>query len=268
MSILPSTFNRAALCVQWSPQENKFALGGGSKSVAVCYYQEENNWWISKLIRKKHMSSVTCVRCHSNNWLLATGSSDFKCRLFAANIASVDVSVKRKFGELLMEVDVAKNWVHGLSWSPSCSTLAICAHDSCVHVIDLEDPSQVPSMDKEPKCYTIKFPQLPQCAAMFLDENRLVSVGFHDKPLLFKRSGGEGGWVMEGELNAKDNKEKKTSSKFANSLGMFNAAAGETKAKPTFARVKTEIKPMKADSKVVTQFSVSGMDQSLDTYTL
>ena len=62
MTILPSNFNRAALCVQWSPKENKFALGGGSKAVAVCYYQEENNWWISKLIRKKHNSSVTCVK--------------------------------------------------------------------------------------------------------------------------------------------------------------------------------------------------------------
>ena len=90
MSILPSTFNRAALCVQWSPHENKFALGGGSRSVVVCYYQEENNWWISKIIKKKHTSSVTCVSWHSNNWLLATGSSDFKCRIFAANISSVD----------------------------------------------------------------------------------------------------------------------------------------------------------------------------------
>ena len=138
MSILPSTFNRAALCVQWSPHENKFALGGGSRSVVVCYYQEENNWWISKIIKKKHTSSVTCVSWHSNNWLLATGSSDFKCRIFAANISSVDAGVKRKFGELLMEVDVAKNWVHGLSWSPSCASLAVCAHDSCLHVIDLE----------------------------------------------------------------------------------------------------------------------------------
>ena len=54
------------------------------------------------------------------------------------NISSVDAGVKRKFGELLMEVDVAKNWVHGLSWSPSCASLAVCAHDSCLHVIDLE----------------------------------------------------------------------------------------------------------------------------------
>ena len=271
MTILPSNFNRAALCVQWSPKENKFALGGGSKSVGICYYQEENNWWISKLIRKKHNSSVTCVQWHSNNWMLATGSSDFKVRLFAANISSVDVDVKRKFGELLMEVDVAKNWIHGLSWSPKCTSLAVCAHDSCVHVIEVDD---VPNLERDPKCYTAKFAQLPQCAALFLDENRLVSVGFHDKPLLFKRESSGGKWVLEGELKATSTSAKKTNSAFASKMGMFNqqAAGGGagplSKSKPTYARVRTDIKPLVPASTTVNKFSVSGMDQNLDFYNL
>ncbi|CAA0833429.1 Actin-related protein 2/3 complex subunit 1A [Striga hermonthica] len=36
--------NRAALCVQWSPKENKFAAGSGAKTVCICYYEQENNW--------------------------------------------------------------------------------------------------------------------------------------------------------------------------------------------------------------------------------
>uniref|UniRef100_A0ACD5ZDY5 Uncharacterized protein n=1 Tax=Avena sativa TaxID=4498 RepID=A0ACD5ZDY5_AVESA len=59
--------NRAALCVQWSPKENKFAVGSGAKSVCICYYEQENNWWISKVIRKKHESSVTSLAWHPNN---------------------------------------------------------------------------------------------------------------------------------------------------------------------------------------------------------
>ena len=264
MTILPSNFNRAALCVQWSPKENKFALGGGAKSVGVCYYQEEENWWVSKLIRKKHNSSVTCVQWHSNNWILATGSSDFKVRLFAASIPSVDLDApKRKFGELLMEVDVAKNWVHGLCWSPKCTSLAVCSHDSCLHVIQVDD---LPNMDKDPKCHTVKFSQLPQCAALFLDENRIVSVGFHDKPLLFSKKDNK--WVMEGELVAKDaQNSKKVNSAFASKMGMFGGVAGAgagSKSKPTYARVKTDIRSLKAS----TSFSVSGMDQSLDFYNI
>ena len=69
--------NRAALCVQWSPKgsakcptllllityvihiilkflrfalsilplENKFAVGSGAKTVCICYYEQENNWY-------------------------------------------------------------------------------------------------------------------------------------------------------------------------------------------------------------------------------
>ncbi|KAK2633351.1 hypothetical protein Ddye_032748 [Dipteronia dyeriana] len=62
--------NRAALCAQWSPKENKFAVGSGAKTVCICYYEQENNWWVSKLIRKKHDSSVTSVAWHPITFFL------------------------------------------------------------------------------------------------------------------------------------------------------------------------------------------------------
>ena len=37
--------NRAALMARWSPLGNKFAITSGAKSVCVCYYEQENNWW-------------------------------------------------------------------------------------------------------------------------------------------------------------------------------------------------------------------------------
>lgn len=36
--------NRAARCVKWSPKENKFAVGSGSRLVSVCYFEQENDW--------------------------------------------------------------------------------------------------------------------------------------------------------------------------------------------------------------------------------
>ncbi|XP_022556290.1 actin-related protein 2/3 complex subunit 1A isoform X2 [Brassica napus] len=100
--------NRAALCVQWSPKENKFAVGSGAKTVCICYYEQENNWWVSKLIRKRHESSVTSVAWHPNNILLATTSTDGKCRVFSTFIKGVDTKdpkagspAESKFGEVL-----------------------------------------------------------------------------------------------------------------------------------------------------------------------
>lgn len=72
-------------------QEDKFAVGCGAKCVSVCYYEEDQNWWVSKHI-KKHKSTVLRVDWHPNNVLLATSSTDFKVRIFAAHIKGVDKS--------------------------------------------------------------------------------------------------------------------------------------------------------------------------------
>ena len=31
--------NRAATCVKWSPEENKFAVGSGARLISVCYFE-------------------------------------------------------------------------------------------------------------------------------------------------------------------------------------------------------------------------------------
>lgn len=86
--------NRAVTDVKWSPDENKFAASSGMKTVPVCHYEESNNWWVcdhimkdKNLFPKGFKSTVLCVAWHPNNCILATGSSDFKCRVFSAFLA-------------------------------------------------------------------------------------------------------------------------------------------------------------------------------------
>merc|ERR1711872_633356 len=43
--------NRAATCVRWSPEENKFAVGSGAKIISVSYYEKDNDWWVAKHIK-------------------------------------------------------------------------------------------------------------------------------------------------------------------------------------------------------------------------
>jgi len=61
--------NRAATCVRWSPLENKFAVGSGARMVSVCYFEQENDWWISKQIKKPIRSTVTWLVSMSNSGL-------------------------------------------------------------------------------------------------------------------------------------------------------------------------------------------------------
>jgi actin related protein 2/3 complex subunit 1A/1B len=82
--------NRAATCVRWSPNEDKFAVGSGAKLISICYFEEANDWWVSKHIKKQIRSTITCLDWHPNNFLIACGSTDFRVRVYSACIKEVD----------------------------------------------------------------------------------------------------------------------------------------------------------------------------------
>ncbi|KAH7669657.1 Actin-related protein 2/3 complex subunit 1 protein [Dioscorea alata] len=176
--------NRAALCVQWSPKENKFAVGSGAKTVCICYYEEENNWWVSKLIRKKHNSSVTSVAWHPNNILIATTSTDGKCRVFSTFIKGVDAratgissSNDAKFGEQIVQLDLSSTWTFGVKWSPSGNTLAYAGHNSMIYFVDDVGPS--------PSAQSVAFRDLPLRDVLFVSDRMAIGVGFDCNPMVF-----------------------------------------------------------------------------------
>ncbi|KAJ9172856.1 hypothetical protein P3X46_016054 [Hevea brasiliensis] len=176
--------NRAALCVQWSPRENKFAVGSGAKTVCICYYEQDNNWWVSKLIRKRHDSSVTSVAWHPNNILLATTSTDGKCRVFSTFIKGVDTrdskagsSSDSKFGEQIIQLDLSFSWAFGVKWSPSGNTLAYVGHNSMIYFVDDVGPS--------PLAQNVAFRDLPLRDVLFVSEKMVIGVGFDCNPMVF-----------------------------------------------------------------------------------
>lgn len=61
-----------------------------SRSIAVCYFDEENNWWVSKHIKKPLRSTVLTVDWHPNNVLLAAGAADARAYVYSAFIKGVD----------------------------------------------------------------------------------------------------------------------------------------------------------------------------------
>ena len=90
--------------------ENKFAVGSGARLISVCYFEKENNWWVSKHIKKPIQSTVTCLDWHPNNVLLAAGSTDFKARVFSTYIKEIEErpqstpwGSKMPFGQLMAE---------------------------------------------------------------------------------------------------------------------------------------------------------------------
>ena len=61
-----------------------------SRAIAICSFDPENDWWVSRLLKKPIRSTVLSVDWHPNNVLLAAGSADMKARVFSAFIKDVD----------------------------------------------------------------------------------------------------------------------------------------------------------------------------------
>jgi hypothetical protein len=64
--------------------------GNVHRTIAVCSFDEENNWWVSKHIKRPLRSTVLAIDWHPNNVLLAAGAADAKAYVFSAFIKGID----------------------------------------------------------------------------------------------------------------------------------------------------------------------------------
>ncbi|XP_020577845.1 actin-related protein 2/3 complex subunit 1B-like isoform X1 [Phalaenopsis equestris] len=262
--------NRAALCVQWSPKENKFAVGSGAKTVCICYYEPENNWWVSKLIRKRHDSSVTSVAWHPNNILLATTSTDGKCRVFSTFIKGIDMkdsgtssSRDLKFGEQIVQLDLSSSWSFGVKWSPSGNTLAYAGHNSTVYFVE--------DIHNSPLAQNVAYRNLPLRDILFVSERMVVGVGFDCNPMVFTKDA-TGLWsfakFLEERKSAQSN--SKYGSQFSEAFGKLYGQSkhgvndGVDSLRPrgiAHENTITCIVPLRKEGeKIVRRFSSSGLD--------
>lgn len=228
-SLVLLRLNRAALCARWAPSGGKFAIASGAKTVSVCHYEREHDWWESRLIKKHHASSVVSVAWHPSGILLATACTDCKARVFTAHVSGVDdadaaaaVAGNHRFGDCVLEVDAFGAWTHSIAWSPSGTTLAFPAHDSTLHLVTRLAGANVAEWQSSHIDAVIRVRGLPLVDLAFLSEDTLVAGGFDCSPLLFEKTDGES-WALSRELTGAVAKESRRSSQFTAGLAMFKA---------------------------------------------
>eukprot|EP01115_Flamella_aegyptia_P005427 TRINITY_DN228_c1_g4_i1.p1 TRINITY_DN228_c1_g4~~TRINITY_DN228_c1_g4_i1.p1 ORF type:complete len:387 (-),score=90.66 TRINITY_DN228_c1_g4_i1:48-1208(-) len=210
--------NRACTDVQWSPNEDKFAVASGAKSISVCYFEEDNDWWVSKHIKKNIKSTVLSIDWHPNNILIASASSDFKCHVHSGFVKGVDqkpdstpFGMKLRFGESLGEYP-SSGWVHCARWSPSGNQICITSHDSTVAFIDVTEGA--------PGEYQIvKVKGLPFVNVFWLNENNVVAAGHSMYPQTYVKT--EEGWVTDRNLDEKKVVVKKEKSSVSKAFEMW-----------------------------------------------
>ncbi len=172
--------NRAATCVRWSPSELKFAVGSGARLISICYFEEENDWWVSKHLKKPIRSTITTVAWHPNSVLLAAGSTDAHARVFSSFIKGVDERPEASvWGERLPFNTVcgeylnnSAGWIHGCAFSPSGNALAFTAHDSSVTVVYPNGADQPPKA-----VVSINTQLLPFLSLIWNGESEIIAAG-------------------------------------------------------------------------------------------
>ncbi|CAG8525546.1 9904_t:CDS:2, partial [Ambispora gerdemannii] len=191
--------NRAATFVRWSPKENKFAVASGARCIAVCYFEESDDWWISKLLKKPIRSTVLSLDWHPNNVLLAAGSADFKARVFSAYIKGVDQKPpssvwgdKLPFNTVCGEFTNGNGgWIHSVAFSPSGDALAFTGHDSQISIVY---PGSSSLKD-------IKVATLPYLSLLWITENKIIATGYDCAPVLFETRDGQN-WKFSKVIDA------------------------------------------------------------------
>ena len=189
-SLVLLRINRAATCVKWSPEENKFAVGSGARLISVCYFEEGMDWWVAKHIKKPIRSTITALDWHPNNCLLAAGSSGFKVRVYSAYVKEVeekpsatDWGTKMPFQAMMAEFTNSPNgggWIHSVSFSGDGNRLAWVAHDSSISVADAANGKTVTRLLTN---------ELPLLSCVWLSPNTIVTGGHGCLPLVYSVDG-------------------------------------------------------------------------------
>jgi len=194
--------NRAATSVKWSPNEDKFAVGSGARTIAVCSFDEENNWWVSKHIKKPLRSTVLSIDWHPNNVLLAAGAADAKAYVFSAFIKGVDAKPeptvwgdRLPFGTICGEFSSPSGgWVRDVAFSPSGDVLAYVSHDSSISIVYPSGAGSPPTAHLSVRC-----PALPYLALTFISESSLIAAGHDCQPVVY--TGSTSGWTLSHSLD-------------------------------------------------------------------
>jgi len=258
--------NRAATCVRWSPSETKFAAGSGARLIAICHFEEEDNWWVSKQLKKPIRSTITSVGWHPNGVLLAAGSTDGYARVFSSFIKGIDerptpsvwgerLPFNTVCGEFL---NTSAGWVHDVAFSPSGDALAFVAHDSTITVAYPAGPELPPKA-----VVSVATQFLPFSTLIWTSESEIVAAGYDCE--CYRLQGSDRGWTIVGSLESKtrpgmgDGREESALNMFKQ-LDLKGKVKDDTKLNTVHQNTITTIRVYEGSASAVRKFSTSGVD--------
>ena len=273
--------NRAATCVSWASTGYKFAVGSSARIIAVCYYEQDNDWWVSKHIKKPIKSTINSLSWHSNSVLLACGGTDGYARVFSGFVKGLDTKEqvsgsvwgeKFPFGSLVREWYQGA-WIHDIKWRSSIDKIAFVTHDGSLNVVDSQN-----------LFVSVEYPEgLPFNSLCWINDHEILAGGFSNHPVLFTEV--SNGWKFSKNLDkpAKaalkqplitDNDDDDENTGFGiSALKKFKeldlkGRVSQHEEKSTHENAITELAPFESSNGQVTQVSSVALDGKIVIYRL
>jgi len=260
--------NRAATCVKWSPQENKFAVGSGARLISICYFESENDWWVSKHIKKPIRSTVTSLDWHPNNLLLVAGSTDYKVRIYSAYIKDIEKPSaatpwggKISMGQMVTEFKNSPfggGWIHSVSFSSDGNRICWVGHDSTINIA-IASISGITTLKHKTEF-------LPFLCCSWITPDKIITAGHNCEPLIYNINASDSKIIFKGKLE----QGKKKGETEITAMARFRKLDIQARAESTDTVLETFhqnsitcICIYKGDKSLAAKISTSGMDNQL-----
>ena len=241
-------------------------MGSGARVIAVCYFEEENDWWVSKHLKKPIRSTITTLNWHPNSVLLAAGSTDSHARVFSGFVKGVDARPEPSvWGERLPFNTVcgeylndSAGWIHSVAFSPSGNALAFSAHDSSVTVVYPSGPEQPPKA-----MINVSTQLLPFTSLVWSKESEIIAAG-HDCEA-YRFQGSETGWQVTRSLEQKarpgiDSNREESALNMFRQMDLKGKVHDDTQLKTVHQNTIKTIRVYEGTGGAVRKVSTSGVD--------
>ncbi len=89
-TLVALNFSKAVSSVSWSSKGDKFVAGAADGSIAVAYYDADNDWWIGKLAKQPLKNTITTLAWHPNNRRILAACVDGRVLTCSGFIKAID----------------------------------------------------------------------------------------------------------------------------------------------------------------------------------
>jgi len=249
--------NRAALCVKWSPSGRKFAVGTSAKTVMVCNYDSDHDFWVSKSI-KKFKSAVLCLDWDPSGKYLAAGGSTMKCHIVCAYVDDVDSGdCDHSFGDQVKDFP-SLGFVLSIAYNSNGTKLVYSSQSAQMTLVSLDGD--------EPTTDVVQLPMLPMKSVTFTADDQYVLCGGFDKdPFKLKVDGDKLGTPEK--LSVKKAAKKQKNAAFAMFQQKANTGSASSKKKGADTAHTFTLTCIAATNAGANQFaSVGNGDKNMNIY--